>query len=261
MKIISVGNIKGGTGKTTTSINVAAELAKQGYKTLLIDNDAQCNITQILLHDECPEVTLYDVYSDKQIGLDDCIYELDKNFYMIPNSIKSCKLEMELYNRMNRERVLELKKNTIPDIFDFVIIDNSPFLGLIFQNALTLSDYYIPVIDNSSSSLQGLNMINDIVNELVEEGLNSKIQLLGVLRNRFDKQTSFTKDFNEVLETTLTTKIFNTIIYNSIKYKECLALHQPIQKHNKELAKPYYYLINEIIERIEDRQDGKKNKL
>ncbi len=248
MKIISLANIKGGVGKTSVSISLAAELAKQGYKTLLIDNDAQSNITQILNVGEI-DTTLYDIYKDRTIGFDDAIYEVKESLYLIPNTIKAAKLDLELASRMNKECVLKAKLHTIPSVMDYVIIDNSPFLGISTQAALVMSDYYICVVDNSSSSLQGYRMLAETVTEVHEAGL-SKVELLGVLRNRFDRRSNFTKDFNSVLEELFEDKLFKTIIPDSIKYKEVSAVHETIQDYDKKAASFYEELYKEVTERI-----------
>lgn len=249
MKVISIANIKGGVGKTLTTINLAGQLSQNGYKVLIIDNDSQSNVTQIL-NIEDPEITLYDIYSDKKIGIDDCIYEVSENLYVVPNSICSSKLELNLASKMNRESILKMKFNTIPKVFDFVLIDNSPFLGILTQNALVISHYLLAVVDNSSSSLQGLNMLNEVKQEIEDAGLNENIIMLGILRNRLDKNTRFTKDFNEVLKINFKDSIFDTIIYNSVKYKEASAMHKTIQEYDKKYAEPYKELVKEIEKKL-----------
>lgn len=251
MKIITVSNIKGGVGKTSTVINLSAEMAQQGHKVLIIDNDVQANTTDILNIGEV-ETTIYDVYKDKKFGFSDVIYEVNNNLYIVPNSITGAKLEMELYSRMNRESILKSKIGTIPSVFDYVIIDNSPFLGVATQNALAMSDYYICVVDNSSSALQGFNMLRDVVQELKDTGVNSDLKCLGILRNRFDKRTTFTKDFNSVLEDAFGERLLKTIVPDAVKYKEAAAMHQSIQDYNKQAAKVYEELYEEIKGRIEE---------
>lgn len=249
MKIIAISNIKGGVGKTSTVLSLAGELAKQGHKTLIIDNDAQSNVTQILNIGEV-DTTLYDIYKDKKTGFNEAIYEVKDNLYIIPNNIEAAKLDIELATRMNREGVLKAKLHTIPSVFEFVIIDNSPFLGVATQAALCMSTHYLCVVDNSASSLQGYNMLHGIVDEIKESAMNEELKLLGILRNRFDKRSNFTKDFNVVLEKAFGEDLFKTIIPDSIKYKEATAMHKFIQDYNKNAAEVYTDLYKEIIERI-----------
>lgn len=251
MKIIAVSNIKGGVGKTQTVINLASEMAKQGNKVLIIDNDTQANTTDILNTGEL-DGTIYDVYHDKNVGFNDVIYEISDNLYIIPNAIENSKLEMELYPRMNRESLLKSKKDTIPGVIDYCIIDCSPFLGIATINALAMSDYYLVVVDNSSSALSGYNMLRGVVNDLKETGINSDLKLLGVLRSRFDKRSNYTKQFIEVLEEVLAERLFNVMIPDSVKYKEAAAVHQCIQDYHKPSARVYSELYDEIRERIED---------
>lgn len=248
MKKISVVNIKGGVGKTQTTINLAGELAKQGHKTLVIDGDSQCNTTQILNATDA-EATLYDVYTDRRVGFNECIYEIQENLYLVPNSKESKKLENELNIKKDGDRVLKDKMDTLPDIFDFIIIDNPPLNGVLAKNSLIMSDYYLAVMDNSASSIQGLNDLKNLIKEIKEDGWNEDVKCLGILRNRFDKVSRFTKSFNEVLEENFSEDLLQTIVYNSVKYKEAVALHQTIQDYNKKAAKPYENLVKEIEKR------------
>lgn len=249
MKIISIANVKGGTGKTNTTIGLAKELSKK-YKVLVIDNDPQSSVTSILLNDiENFEYTLYDVYLQKNIGFNDCIYEFQENFYIVPNCLNSMTLDLELSSKGNRENILLNKLNSIPDIFDFVIIDNSPFISLQMKNSLIVSDLILCPIDNSSSSLQGYNMMMKTLKTLQDDNLLQNKPMF-VLRNRFDKTSKFTKDFNKAVEENLKDVLLNTIIFNSIKYKEASALHTTIQEHSTEHAKVFKDLANEILDKI-----------
>ncbi len=249
MKIISIANVKGGTGKTNTTIGLAKELSKN-YKVLVVDNDPQSNITSILLNDIKEfDNTLYDVYLQKNIGFNDCIYEFQENFYIIPNCLNSMTLDLELSSKGNRENILLNKLHTIPNIFDFVIIDNSPFISLQMKNSLIISDLIICPIDNSSSSLQGYNMMMNTLKSLQDDNLISQKNIC-VLRNRFDKTSKFTKDFNITVQESLKDVLLETIIFNSIKYKEASALHTTIQQHSKEHSKVFTDLTNEVLDKI-----------
>lgn len=246
--ILSLINVKGGVGKTQSCINIGGELNRRGYKVLLIDNDPQSSLTQIL--GVKGEYTMYDLYSNPRVTYDDCIVHLRDNIYVIPNNIESAILERELQNRITREIILRNKLQKWYNDFDYIIIDNSPFLGICVQNSLTISDYYIEIVDNSPSALQGLNMVKKLLHDMQEGGIAEELKLLGILRNNFDKRSNFSKDFNEVIEEQFKEEAFNTIIYNSVKYKEAVAYNKTIQEYSQDHAEPYIRLVDEIVKRV-----------
>lgn len=249
--VISFINVKGGVGKTMTCINIAGQMAEQGRKVLLIDNDSQGNLSQILNIQN--KYTMYDLYDNPKVEVEDCIVKYNKYIDVIPNTIESAILERNLHNRMTRECILLNKFfNFNEDQYDFILIDNSPFLGLMTTNAMVMSHYYIEVIDNSGSALQGLNMVQILVDDMAKNALNIDLKLLGILRNRFEKRSVFGKQFREVTEEVLKDKLFDTIIYDSIKYKEATALGKTIQEHDKKSAKDFNKLYYEIMQKIEE---------
>ena len=246
--IISIINVKGGVGKTTTTINLAGQFAEQGRKVLLIDNDSQSNLSQILNVEA--EYNLYDLYSNSKVNFEDCIAEYNEWIHVVPNTIESAVLESELHNKITRETILKNKFEKFKNNYDVVIIDNSPFLGLCTTNAMCLSNYYIEVIDNSTSALQGLNLVDNLVKNIKENGVNDSLKLLGILRNNFDKKTIFSKQINEVITEEFKEDIFETIIYNSVKFKEATTMNKTMQEYNSKYAKPYKDLYYELIKRI-----------
>lgn len=247
-QVISLVNIKGGVGKTQCTINLAGEMSKMGRKILILDNDCQSSLTQIL--NISGKYTMYDLYNNPRIWFEDCVIEYNKNICVIPNTIESAMLEKELNQKKIKETILKKKYDAFNNNFDFVLIDNSPYLGITVENSLCVSSYYIEVIDNSLSALQGLKMIDTVVNNLKNYELAKDLKLLGILRNRFEKRTIFSKQFKTVTDNKLGDKLFETIIYDSVKFKEAAAMHKTIQEYNKKCAEPFKQLYYEIFNKI-----------
>jgi chromosome partitioning protein len=196
------------------------------------------------------EYNLYDLYSNSKVKFEDCIVKYNDYIDIIPNTIESAVLENELHNKQTRETILKSKWKKFKNNYDVVLIDNSPFLGLCTTNAMTMSNYYLAIIDNSTSSLQGLNLVNNLVESVRYNGTNEHIALLGILRNNFDKKTIFSRQMNEVITDELKADVFDTTIYNSVKYKEATAMNKTIQEYSNKYAEPYKKLIYEMIKRM-----------
>lgn len=229
--------------------NIASAIKQQNKTVLLIDNDPQSSLTQIMRVDVNGKPTIKDLYQNKNVTLHDTIIRYDDHISLIPNIILSSTLESDLHNRMTREMIL--KQKMVPGIADYVIIDNSPFLGLCVKNSLAMSDYYIEIIDNSVSAIMGLDLVENVVQEIKENYVNPDLKRLGIVRNRFDKRTNYTKQLNQFMQTKYESHgLFNTIINDSIKYREATLAGQLIHDYNRPLACCYDQLLLEINERL-----------
>lgn len=249
MKIIAIANNKGGVGKTTTAVNLAKELAKD-YRVLLIDADPQCDATYNVLDRKDFEISLNELFLDRNVGFNDCIYEYD-NFYILPSARKKHRLDALLAGRLNKENILKNKLSTMPDIFDYVIIDTNTYLGIETTNALAMSDYILIVTDGSINAITSCDRTIEAHNEIVDSKLNENLKILGILRNRFDKNTVAIKEVNETLEKVYGDYLFKTIIYRSTKYVKAAIDAKAICDHDAIAAKPYITLKEEILKRME----------
>jgi len=199
LKVISIFNQKGGVGKTTTSINLCSCLAMNGYKILNIDIDPQGNTTSGMgLDKNSLELSVYDVLTSDEISIREVIKqsELISNFYILPSTMSLAGAEIELINKLDRERILLEKLKEIENDFDYVFIDCPPSLGLLTINALAASDSVLIPIQCEFYSLEGVGQLVNTI-ELVQKSLNSNLEVEGVILSMYDIRTRLC---NEVAE-------------------------------------------------------------
>ncbi len=250
--IISLFNQKGGVGKTTTAINLAFGLKNKNKKVLLVDLDPQANATRTLL-----DVDMYiNVYNlllekdDKKYKNFDSVYIKDE-IDILPSDLNLANLEQELINRFNRELILKKELDKIKDRYDFIIVDCPPNLGLLSINALCASDKLIVPICLDYFSLLGINSILKYFN-LIKDNVNSNIEIMGYLINKFDKRKNEHKDKLDILKKKMNNDVFKTIIRTS----SALSLSQENSKSifdydNKSRgAEDYNKLTDEILKKI-----------
>lgn len=183
-KILSVINQKGGVGKTTTSYNLGALFAQDGYKTLLVDSDSQASLTLMLGVDPTStEDNLCAIYSGKPVC--DCIYQSTfKDLYYIPSNISLAKTETQLMTVMlGREKKLSKALSEVVDMFDVIIIDCPPTLGLLTINALIASDFVIAPCETTSLSIYAMDDLLDTIAATQES--NNKLKFMGVIVTKF----------------------------------------------------------------------------
>jgi chromosome partitioning protein len=259
MKIIALINQKGGVGKTTSTVNLGAGLAKKKKKVLLVDLDPQAHLTQSLgIEPSKIEFTIYDLLKGraraaKQISLNQVIIELN-GMNVIASSIDMAGAELELSGIPGRELLL---KETIGSVraYDYILIDCPPSLGLLTLNALTTAtDIYIPV-QTEFLALQGMNQLLDTI-EIVDTRLNKGVAVTGVIATRYDKRKSLNREAIERLQQYFGARLFKTFIRENIALAEAPSYGQTIfdYKPDSHGAADYLALTSEILERTNDKE-------
>jgi len=248
MRIISIANQKGGCGKTTTSINLAAALASNGRKVLLIDLDPQAHATSGL--NIKADLSIYNVLSKiahKKCRLEEIIQNLGENFDIAPSSLILSTLEQELSGEIGRESRLCDTLNNFKHNYDYVLIDCPPNLGILTINAIRSASEIIIPVEASRFSLEGLSQLTSII-DLVNERLNHNVDFR-VLVTNFDSRLQHSFKMLDKIKTDYQNKMFSNIIHVNVKLKEAQNEGVNVFSYDKYCrgAKDYFSLSREII--------------
>ncbi len=253
-KIIVLANQKGGVGKTTTSINLAASLAAAKKQTLLIDLDSQGNATTGLgVNKSDVQKCAYNILLD-ETTIDDSSIKIKKFLSLVPSTQNLAGAEIDLVSVENREKRLLEKLNEVKDSFDYIIIDCPPSLGLITINALTAADSVIIPVQCEYYALEGLTQLLNSI-RIVQKYLNPSLEIEGVLLTMLDARTNLGLEIVKEVKRYFKEKVYATVIPRSVQLAESPSHGKSIIDYapNSKGAIVYTNLAKEVI-----KQNGRK---
>ena len=250
--IITVANQKGGVGKTTTAINLAAAVANKGFKTLLIDLDPQANSTMSYVDTREILRSMYDVLVTEEIEFKDAVVATGvPNLWLAPSRISLAKLESKLIGDLDGPFRLKDKMKDAGQEYDYIFIDTPPTLGMITVNALVASTHVLVPIQSSYLALEGTDDLLETI-EKIKSRPNPNLQLLGVVITMHDKRTTLAKDIHDQIGQVFGDRLFNTVITKSIRLEESPAYRESIFTFAPKSsgAMEYYSLSEELLSRV-----------
>ena len=248
-RIIAIANQKGGVGKTTTTINLAACLAEKGKKVLVIDTDPQGNSTSGFGIDKnFLDNTIYELILG-ECSIHDCIIrEAIPNISVVPSNVNLAAAEIELIGVERKEYILKNEIDWVKDTYDFIIIDCPPSLNLLTINAMTTADSVLVPIQCEYYALEGLSQLIHTVN-LIKERLNSSLYMEGVVFTMYDARTNLSMQVVENVKSNLQENVCKTLIPRNIRLAEAPSYGMPITMYDPKSAgaESYRQLADEII--------------
>ena len=251
MIVIAIANQKGGVGKTTTAINLAAAMAMRGRKTLLVDLDPQANSSMTYLDVRTVERSTYDVLSDG-VPLEEIIVPSKiSNLDIAPSRIALAKVESKLVGEIDGHFRLKDRLQGLSDRYEFVLVDTPPALGLITVNALVAATHLLVPVQSSYFALEGTDDLLETVDK-IRSRPNPDLKLLGAVITLHDKRTTLSRDVQKAIADVFGDRVFHTTITKSIRLEESPAHKESIFTFAPQSsgAYEYYRLCEEVIERV-----------
>ncbi len=249
-KVIAIANQKGGVGKTTTSINLAASLAKTRRRVLLIDNDPQGNATMGSgIDKETLKTSSYEILIG--IGaIDDAVLTVDGGYDLVPANSNLAGAEVELVNLERRERRLRMALDMVKDKYDYVLIDCPPALSLLTVNALVAANTVMIPMQCEYYALEGLSALMDSIRR-IHDGLNPSLQIEGLLRTMYDPRNNLDNEVSAQLSQHFGDKLYRTIIPRNVRLAEAPSFGKAVISYDLQSkgAQAYLALAGEILRR------------
>lgn len=250
-RIIAIANQKGGVGKTTTAINLAASLAALEKKVLIIDADPQANATSgIGLDSRQVKTTVYDCLIDNREP-SDAIHDTGiENLSVMPSNIDLVGAEIEMLERPGREKIMKRMLGNISDLYDYIIIDCSPSLGLLTVNALTAAHSVIIPVQCEYFALEGLGKLLNTI-KIIQGNLNPELEIEGFLLTMYDSRLRLSNQVAEEVNKHFQQMVFRTIIQRNVKLSEAPSFGQPAILYDADSRGTVNYLnlAKELIEK------------
>ena len=250
--IIAIANQKGGVGKTTTAINLAAAFARRGQKVLLLDLDPQANSSISFLDPQTINFSAYELLMDGMESVDRAIYRTPlQGLDIIPSRINLAKLESKLVGDFDAPFRLKDRLEALHILYDVIVIDTPPTLGLITVNALVAASHVLIPIQSSYFALEGTDDLLETI-EKVKTRPNPNLQVLGVVVTLHDKRTTLAREVHEQIKRVFGAKLFETVITKSVRLEESPAYKESIFTFapNSSGASEYAKLCEEVINRV-----------